>query len=161
MATKKLRPDFEIRVTRTVTQVTTLTLPAVNEKAALNAAHRMFRDGDIQEEHWAAPEPRTVDVEIVRRIEPEASPGTRRVRDLSPADPERCEARMQDGVSFMTLGTHPWRRCEAKPVVVLRDRQAGSDGKRQSMSLCASCLVVFKERNPDWEIKFTVRKVRP
>lgn len=161
MATKKLRPDFEVRVIRTVTQVTTLTLPAVNEKAALNAARRMFCDGDIQEEHWSAPEPRTVDVEIVRRIEPERSPGTPRVRDLSPADPERCEARMQDGVSFMTLGKHPWRRCEAKPVVILRDRNKGADGKRQSMSLCASCLAVFTDRNPDWETKFTVRKVRP
>lgn len=160
MATKKLRPDFEIRVTRTVTQVTTLTLPAVDEKAALNAAHRMFREGDIPEEHWAAPEPRTVEVEIVRRIEPERSPGTF-ARDLSPADSERCEARMQEGVSLMTLGKHPWRRCEAKPVVILRDRNAGSDGKRQSMSLCASCLAVFKERNPNLEDLFTVRKVKP
>lgn len=161
MAAKKLRPDFEIRVIRTVTQVTTLTLPARDEKAALNAAHRMFRDGDIPEEHWADPEPKTVEVEIVRKIEPEASLGTQRVRDLSPADPERCEARMQDGVSFMTLGTHPWRRCEAKPAVILRDRKAGPDGKRQSMSLCASCLAVFKDRNLNWQDVFTVRKVKP
>lgn len=161
MATKKLRPDFEVRVIRTVTQVTTLTLPARNAQDAVNAANRIFIEGEIQEEHWSDPEPKSVDIRVVRKIEPECSPGTQRVRDLSPADPERCEARMQDGVSFMTLGTHPWRRCEAKPVVVLRDRNKGADGKRQSMSLCASCLVVFKDRNPDWETKFTVRKVQP
>jgi hypothetical protein len=61
--TPKSKKTFQVRVERTVRQFVTLTLPARDEKAALNAAERMFREGEIL--HWGAPSPVSTDYQIV------------------------------------------------------------------------------------------------
>lgn len=56
----------------------------------------------------------------------------------------------------MTLGPRPWERCKAKPIVVVTEVAPGKDGQRGSMSLCASCLEVFKQKHQNWKTAFTV-----
>lgn len=61
--TPKPKKTFQVRVERTVRQSVLLTYTARDEKAALNAAERMFREGEIL--HWGRPEPVSVDYQIV------------------------------------------------------------------------------------------------
>lgn len=75
-------------------------------------------------------------------------------KKLVPADPARCQAEIKGG-SFMTLGPRSWERCKAKPTVIAAEVNAGPDGQRGSMSLCASCLAMFKQRHPNWKTDFT------
>lgn len=59
----RAKKTFQVRVERTVRQSVLLTFQAASAKAALNSAERMFRDGAIL--HWGAPEPVSVDYQIV------------------------------------------------------------------------------------------------
>ena len=59
----------------------------------------------------------------------------------------------------MTLGPRQWGRCKAKPTVIAAEVRAGQDGRKGSMSLCASCLVVFKQKHPNWKSAFTLASI--
>lgn len=73
-----------------------------------------------------------------------------------PADPDRCQA-MQKSGSFMTLGPREWIRCSNPPTVITSElRVDPEDGETGSMSLCDGCLVVFKERFPEWRAHYRV-----
>jgi hypothetical protein len=61
--TPKPKKTFQVRVERTVRQSVLLTYQARDEKAALNRAERMFRDGEIL--HWGKPEPVSMECQIV------------------------------------------------------------------------------------------------
>lgn len=63
--------------------------------------------------------------------------------ELTPADPERCQAEEKEG-SFMTLGPRSWHRCDAKPTVIIAEVQPGADGLKGEMSLCEKHYDVFK-----------------
>ena len=71
---------------------------------------------------------------------------------LIPPDPQRCQAEIPNGHTFMTLGGVPGLvRCSAKPSVIVTEREAGPDGQRGSMSLCPKCLeVLLKQAGPDY-----------
>lgn len=77
---------------------------------------------------------------------------SKKPKPLTPPDPERCQAEIPNGYSFMTLGGSPGRvRCPNKPCVIATEVKPGPDGQHGSMSLCASCLKVFqKQMGPDY-----------
>lgn len=85
--------------------------------------------------------------------------GAKRVRkpspDLIPADPKRCQAEVPNGHSFMTLGGRPGGRvrCDNIPSVIVVEQVPGADGKCGSMSLCASCLAVFRRQMPNAKVE--------
>lgn len=59
---------------------------------------------------------------------------------LIPPDLERCQADKPNGNTFMTLGGRPALvRCNNVPVCIATEREAGKDGQKGSMSLCAEC----------------------
>ncbi len=66
-------------------------------------------------------------------------------------DKKRCQADIQIVPSIRTalrLGApdiHAWKRCENAPIVIVKEKKPGKDGKKGSMSLCADCLQKFKE----------------
>lgn len=57
---------------------------------------------------------------------------------LIPPDKDRCQCEVLGG-SFMTLGPRQWERCPDKAVYIAKEKQAGDDGQRGSMSLCEKC----------------------
>jgi hypothetical protein len=85
--------------------------------------------------------------------------GKKPQKPLVPADPARCQADIKPG-SFMTLGPRRWERCEAKPAVIVAEFRPGQDGRKGSMSLCASCLEVFKQKHLNWKAAFTIAHLK-
>lgn len=84
---------------------------------------------------------------------------------LEPADLTRCQAERVD--NFMVIGgNYKPHRCTNTPTVLVTEKKKGADGRRGSMSLCDSCLEVFRRRMPkDYatekkisELKATVKK---
>lgn len=73
---------------------------------------------------------------------------------LTPADPERCQARVPTGGPFVIGGPSGdpldgYRvRCTNTPVVIVTETQPGKDGRRGSMSLCGRCRGVFEKDMP-------------
>jgi hypothetical protein len=78
---------------------------------------------------------------------------------LVPADVRRCQAYPNTlGWSFMTLGPKPKPiRCDAVPVCIVVEDEADEEGIG-SMSLCAKCLVLFKERVPNKSVTVIMKK---
>lgn len=75
---------------------------------------------------------------------------TKTTEGIVPADPDRCQAEVPNGHSFMTLGGSPGReRCSNTPGFIVTENKAGPDGKRGTMSLCERCLDVFRRQVPD------------
>jgi hypothetical protein len=62
--------------------------------------------------------------------------------NLIPPDLKRCQVESRGG-SFMTLGPRPMERCTRKPLWIAKERKAGKDGQRGSMSLCGTCKVAL------------------
>ena len=77
---------------------------------------------------------------------------------LEPADSNRCQAEILSG-SFMTLGPRRWERCTKKPTVVASEVNPGEDGENGSMSLCDSCLEMFKRKFKNWKKEFTIARI--
>lgn len=67
---------------------------------------------------------------------------------ITPADPKRCQAEVLSG-SFMTLGPRRMERCTNVPTVMVREKRPDRHGDRGEMSLCPSCLKVFRT-TPDY-----------
>ncbi len=66
---------------------------------------------------------------------------------LTPPDPARCQAEKPTGNGPFTLGGRVGRvRCDAEPTTIIRETVPGDDGECGSMSLCPSCLRVFKRQ---------------
>jgi len=66
------------------------------------------------------------------------------VKPLTPPDKKRCQAEVPNGNSFMTLGGRPGRvRCSNVPAFIAKEKRAGKDGRKGSMSLCEECSKVF------------------
>ena len=84
---------------------------------------------------------------------------------MTPADPERCQAEVWNGNTFMTHGGIPGRvRCNNKPVVIAYELEAAEDGYAGCMALCAQCRDVFVDTMGEEAVAFTdinktVRKV--
>ena len=87
-------------------------------------------------------------------------PATKKRKPLVPPDRVRCQAEIREGGSFMQLGRHAFQRCASAPTVIVRETKPGRDGRRGSMSLCQSCLDVFKERFPAWAETFKVTEIK-
>lgn len=69
---------------------------------------------------------------------------------LEPPDLTRCQALRPNGCTFMTLGGRPGlERCTNEPTVILAETSPGDDGLMGSMSLCDSCLAVFRRQCAD------------
>lgn len=75
---------------------------------------------------------------------------------LIPADPRRCQAEKTDW-TFMTFGPKVYYRCKNKPIAIGYETVPAKDGTKGSMSFCADCLAVFKEKHP--QIYATIRFV--
>lgn len=68
---------------------------------------------------------------------------------MTPIDKDRCQAEMQNGATFMTLGGRPkMARCVNKPTVIVTETKAGDDGLKGSMCLCDNCLRVAETQLP-------------
>ncbi len=68
---------------------------------------------------------------------------------LTPPDKKQCQAEKTVDTNFMTLGgpsVGTMARCTNKPVVIVTEKLAGSDGQKGSMSLCDDCKVALDER---------------
>ena len=65
---------------------------------------------------------------------------------LIPPDLLQCQAEVPNGTNFMTLGGNIGGRvrCENAPAYVVYETTPAADGLMGSMSLCPSCLKVFK-----------------
>lgn len=67
------------------------------------------------------------------------------LKPLTPPDVSRCQAEKPGNGPFTIGGEigNPKRgyrvRCTSKPVVIAKEAEPGSDGRRGSMSLCAEC----------------------
>jgi hypothetical protein len=59
----------------------------------------------------------------------------------------------------MTLGPRRWERCDQKSVAILAEISPGDDGERGSMSMCNSCLKVFKQLNKNWKSRYIEAKI--
>jgi len=69
---------------------------------------------------------------------------------LTPPDLKQCQAEKPITRSFMTFGNGPKMiRCINDPLFIATEKGPGKDGLVGSMSLCASCLVVFLKQMPD------------
>lgn len=71
--------------------------------------------------------------------------------DLTPPDPERCQAERKvgcwpDARHFLNLGPAQMLRCDRKPVVIATEKRPGKDGQYGSMSLCGECLTALLEQ---------------
>ena len=66
---------------------------------------------------------------------------------LIPPDLLQCQAEVPNGTNFMTLGGNIGGRvrCENAPAYVVYETKPAADGLMGSMSLCPSCLEVFKK----------------
>lgn len=66
---------------------------------------------------------------------------------LIPPDLLQCQAKVPNGTNFMTLGGNIGGRvrCKNAPKFVIYEVVPGADGLYGSMSLCQSCLDVFKQ----------------
>lgn len=64
-------------------------------------------------------------------------------------DKNRCQTEITPSYGPFRFGPpdRP-RRCENKPTVIAKEIRKGKDGKRGSMSLCESCLVVMNKQMP-------------
>lgn len=63
-------------------------------------------------------------------------------------DLKQCQAEISTA-TFMSLGgQHKFIRCTKIPTVIATERKPGRDGKKGSMSLCNSCCLEMKTRNP-------------
>lgn len=63
---------------------------------------------------------------------------------LVPPDRNRCQAEITSYHPFVMGGqVHRTERCTNKPVLLVKEKEAGSDGLRGSMTLCQSCYAVF------------------
>ena len=66
------------------------------------------------------------------------------MKPLVPADRSRCQVEITPVHGFMVLGPRPRpERCPNKAVVVITQKEPGSDGRRGAMAICASCRVIF------------------
>lgn len=82
---------------------------------------------------------------------------TKKKVKLIPPDMKQCQVEKPNGNTFMTLGGVPGLvRCKNKPTVLVKETKAGKDGQKGSMTMCASCYEVFKERAPDMAKHTTV-----
>jgi hypothetical protein len=58
-------------------------------------------------------------------------------RALVPPDPKRCQAEKSNGP--FRMGGPAFTRCGSKPILIVREKKVGKDGRRGSMSLCLEC----------------------
>ena len=66
---------------------------------------------------------------------------------LTPPDIKRCQVEKPNGHTFMAFGGVPGLvRCEAKPSVIVSEKEPGPDGQKGSMSMCLGCLEVFSKQ---------------
>lgn len=79
---------------------------------------------------------------------------------LIPPDVARCQAETIHYRPFVMGGNvHDRRRCESAPVYISKERVAGPDGRRGSMSLCAECADVLKrELGEDYATLTPIKK---
>jgi hypothetical protein len=64
--------------------------------------------------------------------------------ELTPPDPNRCQAEMPNGEGPFTLGGgHKMIRCTNEPTVIVTEKEEDEYGQAGAMSLCGSCLKVF------------------
>lgn len=69
---------------------------------------------------------------------------------LTPPDMKRCQAEKPNGHTFMTLGGSPGlERCKSKPSLIVTENKPDKDGRKGSMTLCASCFVQFGLQIPE------------
>lgn len=81
------------------------------------------------------------------------------MKKLIPPDKKQCQAEKPNGYSFMTLGGVPgYIRCTNKPVVIMKEKKAASDGLTGSMAVCSECLASAKKQLGD--NFFTVEKIK-
>ena len=83
-------------------------------------------------------------------------PPSRVAPEVIAHDPDRCQADVPNGHSFMSLGGRPGRtRCSAQPAFLATEDEPGEDGRRGSMSLCASCRDQMIKQGADSGVTFT------
>lgn len=76
---------------------------------------------------------------------------------LEAPDKERCQAEKK--ASFMQMGGPLMRRCAKRPMLIVKEKKPGPDGRRGSMSLCEECFAEFLVAyGPNHAI---VRMIRP
>ncbi len=83
------------------------------------------------------------------KLTPEAL-SAKKEKLISP-DKKQCQKQIAigawpDAKHFMNLGPPSLRRCENKPVCIVKECKPAKDGRRGSMSLCGSCFVEFIEQ---------------
>jgi len=62
---------------------------------------------------------------------------------VEPVDLLQCQVLVPNGCTFMSFGGRPGcARCTNEPIAVLTEKKPGKGGKRGSMSVCGSCLIV-------------------
>lgn len=77
---------------------------------------------------------------------------------LTPVDKERCQAEIRRNGPMRLGVVEGYTQCCAKPVAVVSEKKAGPDGLRGSMSMCDSCLDVFKKQTA-WTRRFQIKPI--
>jgi hypothetical protein len=67
-----------------------------------------------------------------------------RLKPLEPPDKKQCQADVPNGTNFGRVDVLRVR-CTTKPIVIVKEKKPGADGRRGSMSLCGACLTEFQK----------------